>query len=195
MFQLQLFLGLHEFVVFVMCHQHVSIRACLCARFNMHRFTDGCGPSTNSGQITQASDASQCIANSVRQLKVLCVTDQHLPHDTDHQAVDASEAPACLRGIRARLPLCFLVCSGARAGLAVAPAGATGCSCVATTVVPQAIPRLLGIVRILGLTQHATTPAPIGSDLKRKKFEFVRFEQGKGAGGGERRGCWCKIYG
>ena len=49
----------------------------------------------------------------------------------------------------------------------------------------SSIPRLLGIVRILGLTQHAITPAPMGSDLKRKKF--VRFEQGKGAGGGERR--------
>ena len=144
MFQLQLFLGLHEFVVFVMGHQRVSIRACLFARFNMHRFTDGCGPSTNSGQITQASDASQCIANSARQLKVHCVTGQHLPHDTDYQAategVDASEAPACLRAIRACLTLCFLVCSGARAGRAVAPAGATGCSCVATTLVPQAFP-------------------------------------------------------
>ena len=37
----------------------------------------------------------------------------------------------------------------------------------------------------MGLSQHATSPAPIGSDLTRKTF--VRFEQGKGAGGGERR--------
>ena len=76
--------------------------------------------------------------------KVHCVTGLHLTHDTDYQAategVDASEAPACLRAIRARLTLCFFVCSGARAGRAVAPAGATGCSCVATTVVPQAFP-------------------------------------------------------
>ena len=72
------------------------------------------------------------------------VTGQQLTYDTDYQAategVDASEAHACLRAIRARLTLCFFVCSGARAGRAVAPAGATGCSCVATTVVPQAFP-------------------------------------------------------
>lgn len=76
--------------------------------------------------------------------KVHCVTGKQLKYDTDYQAVtegaDASEAPTYLRAIRACLTLCFLVCSGARAGRAVAPAGATGCSCVATTLVPQAFP-------------------------------------------------------
>ena len=73
---------------------------------------------------------------------VHCVTGQQLSYDTDYQAAtesDASEAPACLRAIPTRLALCFLFCSVARAGRGFAPTGATGCSCVAKTLVPQAL--------------------------------------------------------